>query len=67
MRARAATIPPPVDHVFNHAAETLMQILVDDSFDALVSACRRPRVRRAVRILLVELCKARMRSAVGIK
>jgi hypothetical protein len=57
---------PPQDRERNHAAETLMQILIDDAFAALVEMCKRPRVRRAVRVLLVELCKARLHSTLGI-
>lgn len=51
--------PPPVDHEINHAAEMLHAILVEDSFDALVSACADAGVREAVRALLVALAKAR--------
>lgn len=51
--------PPPVDRELNQAAEMLHVILTEDAFDALVSACGSPRVKRAVKILLVELVKAR--------
>lgn len=59
MKATARKLPP-VDRERDHAAEQLIALLTDDSFDALVAMCRRSeRVRRAVRVLLVELQKAR--------
>jgi hypothetical protein len=58
---------PPQDRERNHAAETLITILTDDSFDALVEMCRVPRIRRVVRILLAELCRARLHSILGIQ
>lgn len=67
IEAPAQELLPPADREFDFAAEALMAILIDDAFQALVTACRRDRVRRAAKVLLVELCKARMRSAVGIK
>lgn len=50
---------PPHDRERNPAAETLLAILVDDAFDALVSATRDPAIRDAVSELLVALTKAR--------
>lgn len=56
----------PHDRERNPAAEQLIAILTDDAFDALVEMCRRARVRRAVRVLLVELCRARLRATLGL-
>jgi hypothetical protein len=62
----AAEKLPPVDRELNHAAETLMAIMCDDAFAALVLMCRRKRVSRAVSILLTELCRARLHIVLGI-
>ncbi len=53
---------PPVDRILNHAAEELHTLLVDDSFDALVSACGDSAVRDATAALLEALARARTKT-----
>jgi hypothetical protein len=52
---------PPVDYELDWAAEALTALLVDDSVEALVSACRCVDVREAVVRLLEALAKVRGR------
>jgi hypothetical protein len=58
VRAVASTSPPPFDRVHNHAAAELLELMTDDAYDALVSACDDANVRAAVRQLLVALVEA---------
>lgn len=47
-RAQGAAAPlPPMERIFDHAADQLIELLTDDGAQALVDACRDPEVRAA--------------------